>query len=63
VVDPAEPRQVLGMLSQQQIFAAYDAELLRRRLQREGDSMRMNALSHPDAHRGRRSRRPGTASR
>lgn len=63
VVDPAEPRQILGMLSQQQIFAAYDAELLRRRLQREGDSMRMNAVPDPDAHQTRRSRRRDTASR
>lgn len=34
VVDPAAPRRVLGMLSQQQIFAAYNAELLRRKLGR-----------------------------
>jgi CIC family chloride channel protein len=32
VVDPERPDQVLGMLSQQQIFAAYNAEILRRRL-------------------------------
>ncbi len=37
VVDQDQPRRVLGMLSQQQIFAAYNAELLRRRLQRERD--------------------------
>lgn len=49
VVDPAEPRQVLGMLTQQQIFAAYNAELLRRRLEREGDSMIMPAAADPDA--------------
>ncbi|ACY15031.1 chloride channel protein [Haliangium ochraceum] len=51
VVDPAEPRRVLGMLSQQQIFAAYNAELLRRRLQREGDSMPMRAPSKSDIQR------------
>jgi CIC family chloride channel protein len=32
VVDPAQPRTVLGTLSQQQVFAAYNAEILRRRL-------------------------------
>lgn len=32
VVDPREPKKVLGMLSQQQIFEAYNAEILRRRL-------------------------------
>ncbi len=63
VVAPSEPRQVLGMLSQQQIFAAYDTELLRRRLQREGDSMRMNAVPDPTAPAARRSRRHDTASR
>lgn len=61
VVDPAEPRRVLGMLTQQQIFAAYNAELLRRRLQREGDSMRMAAVADPTAAPGRR--RPDTQSR
>lgn len=48
VVDPAEPHRVLGMLTQQQIFAAYNAELLRRRLAREGHSMRMAAVSAPE---------------
>lgn len=38
VVDPAEPRRVLGMLSQQQIFAAYNAELLRRKLGRKDET-------------------------
>jgi CIC family chloride channel protein len=33
VIDPSDPHKVLGMLSQQQIFAAYNAELLRRRLE------------------------------
>lgn len=37
VVDPQDPRRVLGMLSQQQIFAAYNAELLRRKLGRKDD--------------------------
>jgi CIC family chloride channel protein len=60
VVDPAEPDRVLGMLTQQQIFAAYNAELLRRRLQREGDSMRMPAID--DARRPGAGR-PGTHSR
>lgn len=32
VVDPREPNRVLGMLSQQQIFEAYNAEIVRRRL-------------------------------
>jgi CIC family chloride channel protein len=32
VVDPQEPKMVLGTLSQQQVFAAYNAEILRRRL-------------------------------
>ena len=32
VVDPAEPTVVLGMLAQHQIFSAYNAEILRRRL-------------------------------
>ncbi len=32
VVDPAQPDTVLGTLSQQQVFAAYNAEILRRRL-------------------------------
>jgi CIC family chloride channel protein len=69
VVDPAEPNRVLGMLTQQQIFAAYNAELLRRRLQREGDSMRMATITDPDARKprkrrkSRKSRRAGTQSR
>ncbi|WP_428269625.1 chloride channel protein [Haliangium sp.] len=44
VVDPAHPNEVLGMISQQQIFVAYNAELLRRRIQREGDTLSMTAL-------------------
>lgn len=39
VVDPARPREVLGMLSQQQIFAAYNAEILRRRLSTASESV------------------------
>jgi CIC family chloride channel protein len=35
VVAPTDPQKVLGMLSQQQIFAAYNAEILRRRLDDE----------------------------
>jgi CIC family chloride channel protein len=38
VVDPAKPTEILGMLSQQQIFAAYNAEILRRRLTGEAES-------------------------
>jgi len=38
VVDPAEPQNVLGMLSQQQIFGAYNAEILRRRLETASES-------------------------
>lgn len=33
VIDPARPNEVLGMITQQQIFAAYNAELVRRRLE------------------------------
>ena len=44
VVAPEEPRRVLGMLSQQQIFAAYNAELLRRRL---GDQLDQSLTSAP----------------
>jgi CIC family chloride channel protein len=32
VIDPKSPQEVLGMLSQGQIFSAYNAELVRRRL-------------------------------
>ncbi len=32
VIDPAHPNHNLGMLTQQQVFAAYNAELVRRRL-------------------------------
>jgi hypothetical protein len=37
VVEPDTPTQVAGMLSQQQIFAAYNAEILRRRLLADKD--------------------------
>lgn len=33
VVDPKNPDEPIGMLSQQQVFSAYNAELLRRRLE------------------------------
>lgn len=42
VIDEKEPTVILGMLSQQQIFAAYNAELLRRRLEEDdvgGDTL------------------------
>ena len=32
VVDPAQPREVLGMISHQQILSSYNAEILRRQL-------------------------------
>lgn len=37
VVDPGQPGRVLGMLSQQQIFQAYNAEILRRQLGQSED--------------------------
>ena len=33
VIDPTKPNTVLGMLAQQQVFSAYNAELVRRRLE------------------------------
>jgi len=38
VIDPENPDTVLGMLSQQQVFSAYNAEILRRRLAAGADA-------------------------
>ena len=33
MIDPDNPNEPMGMLTQQQIFSAYNAELVRRRLE------------------------------
>jgi CBS-domain-containing membrane protein len=43
VIDPAEPARVLGLLSQQAVMAAYNAELLRQRLGGADSSVRVRA--------------------
>lgn len=45
VVDPNQPAEVLGMLSQSQIFSAYNAEILRRRLASASESQVAMAAS------------------